>query len=95
MTQPNGDQEDRELKARLEKLSVALKGKRSDLQGAAYAVSEAIISPQGLLTWDRGFDAAGKQVWGATKGGYDFVRQTPLGAPPAAPATGPSPKPAR
>jgi CpeT protein len=70
-------------------------GCASDLQGAAYAVSEAIISPQGLLTWDRGFDASGKQVWGATKGGYNFVRQTPLGAPPAAQAAGSSPKPAK
>lgn len=25
-----------------------------------------------------GFDAAGKQVWGAVKGPYVFVRRTPL-----------------
>ena len=27
-----------------------------------------------LLSWDRGFDAAGKQVWGAEKGPYEFLR---------------------
>ncbi|MEY2746457.1 MAG: CpeT/CpcT family, partial [Planctomycetota bacterium] len=25
-------------------------------------------------SWDRGFDAAGKQVWGSTKGPYLFER---------------------
>ncbi len=50
----------------------------SELQGASYATSEAVITPQGLRTWDRGFDAAGKQVWGATKGGYEFARLTAI-----------------
>jgi hypothetical protein len=27
-----------------------------------------------MITWDRGFDAEGKQVWGATAGGYIFRR---------------------
>ena len=54
----------------------------SELQGASYATSEAVITPQGLRTWDRGFDAAGKQVWGATKGGYEFARRTPIAPPP-------------
>ena len=50
----------------------------SELQGASYLTSEAVITPQGMRTWDRGFDAAGKQVWGATKGGYEFARLTPI-----------------
>jgi hypothetical protein len=52
-------------------------GCASDLRGAAFAVSEATITPQGLLTWDRGFNQAGDQVWGATKGGYEFKRVAP------------------
>jgi len=50
----------------------------SELQGATYATSEALITPAGLRTWDRGYDKADQQVWGATKGGYEFARQTPL-----------------
>jgi len=46
----------------------------SELEGAAYATSEARISPGGLYTWDRGFDANGQQVWGAQDGGYIFKR---------------------
>lgn len=49
-------------------------GCASDLRGAAYATSEVIINEEGLLTWDRGFDRDGNQVWGAVKGGYFFRR---------------------
>lgn len=73
----------------------------SELQGAAYATSQAHIRPDGMLTWDRGFDKEGNQVWGATKGGYRFDKLPPEpakgepskpdgakpdGAKPAAPA---------
>ncbi len=44
----------------------------SSLRGAAYATSEVSLGPQTLISWDRGFDANGVQVWGATKGGYVF-----------------------
>lgn len=44
-------------------------------RGAAYVSSEVTVTATGLRTWDRGFDAAGQQVWGATKGPYRFVRQ--------------------
>jgi len=44
----------------------------SELSGAKYATGEAEIGPDGMVTWDRGFDADGRQVWGATKGGYRF-----------------------
>lgn len=47
----------------------------SNLRGASYATSEAHITKAGLKTWDRGFDKDGKQVWGATKGGYDFRKK--------------------
>jgi CpeT protein len=50
-------------------------GCSSSLAGASYATSEAIITPAGLQTWDRGFFADGTQAWGATKGAYVFVRQ--------------------
>lgn len=50
-------------------------GCASDLRGASYATSEAMIYADRLVTWDRGFDAAGKQVWGATAGGYEFRRE--------------------
>ncbi len=44
----------------------------SDLRGATYATSEALIGPSGMVTWDRGYNDKGEQVWGAVKGGYDF-----------------------
>ena len=46
----------------------------STLRGASWASSEVVLLPGLLETWDRGFDAAGKQVWGAVKGPYRFVR---------------------
>jgi hypothetical protein len=47
----------------------------TDLQGAVYATSEVWVSPEGIRVLDRGFDRAGKQVWGSTKGAYEFVRE--------------------
>lgn len=47
----------------------------SELRGAKFANSKVTIKPGLVLSWDQGFDAAGKQVWGATKGGYEFVKQ--------------------
>lgn len=44
----------------------------SDLRGASYAVSEVAITESEMVSWDRGFDSEGGQVWGATKGGYIF-----------------------
>ncbi|MBK8230937.1 MAG: hypothetical protein IT349_04755 [Candidatus Eisenbacteria bacterium] len=46
----------------------------SDLRGAAYATSEVSITKGGIVSWDRGFDASGVQVWGAERGGYRFLR---------------------
>lgn len=47
----------------------------STLRDAAYATSEATVSATALVTWDRGFDENGQQVWGAVEGGYIFKRQ--------------------
>ena len=46
----------------------------SELRGAAYASSEVEITRKVLISWDRGFDSDGKQVWGAEKGGYEFKK---------------------
>ena len=49
----------------------------SNLGGASYATSEVILRADSLESWDRGFDANGLQVWGATAGAYVFVRRDP------------------
>jgi hypothetical protein len=46
----------------------------SDLRGAKYATAEIAVDSAGVSTWDRGFDAKGVQVWGATNGPYRFVK---------------------
>ncbi len=46
----------------------------SSLRGASYATSQARITAEGLITWDRGFNDKAEQVWGATKSGYIFRR---------------------
>lgn len=49
-------------------------GCESALRGAAYATSQVTLTADEMSTWDRGFDAAGKHVWGSTKGPYVFSR---------------------
>lgn len=44
----------------------------SSLRGANYATSEVEILMDKIVSWDRGFDSIGQQVWGAEKGGYHF-----------------------
>ncbi len=46
----------------------------SNISKATYATSEVTITPTQLISWDRGFDAENKQVWGARMGGYQFVK---------------------
>ena len=48
---------------------------RSTLSGARYAVSDVTLTANQILSWDRGFDAADNQVWGAEEGPYEFLRQ--------------------
>lgn len=47
----------------------------SDIRGAAHVTADVAITNTVLTTWDRGFNAAGKQVWGSTKGAYAFVKE--------------------
>lgn len=47
----------------------------SSLRGSAYATSEVVIHENKLVSWDRGWDKDDKQVWGAEKGGYQFIKQ--------------------
>ncbi len=49
----------------------------STLRGASYATSEVIVTPEGMVSWDRGFAADGSQIWGAVKGGYVLDRIVP------------------
>lgn len=46
----------------------------SSHRGSTYATSEVTVSRERLVSWDRGWDAAGKQVWGAETGGYVFSK---------------------
>lgn len=47
----------------------------SDLNGASYITSSVTVMPTKMLTWDRGYDANGKLVWGEVKGPYTFIKQ--------------------
>lgn len=46
----------------------------SELRGASYATSKVTVTESEILSWDQGFDKNDKQVWGAEKGGYEFVK---------------------
>ncbi|WP_297514422.1 chromophore lyase CpcT/CpeT [Flavobacterium sp.] len=46
----------------------------SELRGARWANSKVTVTHNSILSWDQGFDKDGKQVWGATKGGYEFIK---------------------
>ncbi len=57
----------------------------SDLGGASYATSEVRLGWGGMATWDRGYDAEGRQVWGSETGPYQFVRVREARDEPEAP----------
>ncbi|NNF06854.1 MAG: hypothetical protein HKN21_08840 [Candidatus Eisenbacteria bacterium] len=46
----------------------------SRLRGASYATSDVYIAADKIMSWDRGYDAEHKQVWGAVNGPYIFLR---------------------
>jgi hypothetical protein len=46
----------------------------SHLRGSTWASSEVVIGPDGLVSWDRGWDDDGAQKWGSVKAGYRFDR---------------------
>lgn len=47
---------------------------KNDHRGASYMLSQATIDENGLVNWDRGFNAQGELVWGPPSGGYIFRR---------------------
>jgi hypothetical protein len=47
----------------------------SDRSGATWTSSEVVLTPGRMVSWDRGWNDAGEQVWGAVKGGYIFIRE--------------------
>jgi hypothetical protein len=51
------------------------RGCASDLRGAAYATSEAVIDRRGMRTLDRGWHEDGTQAWGSLNGPYEFVKE--------------------
>lgn len=46
----------------------------SELRGASYASSKVNVYKDKIVSWDQGYDKVGKQVWGAEKGGYEFIK---------------------
>jgi CpeT protein len=47
---------------------------KNDYAGATWASTEVRLTATAIESWDRGYDDAGTQVWGATAGGYVFDR---------------------
>ncbi|NJD31880.1 MAG: hypothetical protein FIB04_08345 [Gammaproteobacteria bacterium] len=58
---------------------------RNSYKGATYAISRVVLDADGMLNWDRGFDAAGNLMWGPANAGYELKRVTPLPAVESAP----------
>jgi CpeT protein len=52
---------------------------RNDYKGAAYVVSQSVLTDDSMLNWDRGIAADGRQVWGPAAGGYRFRHTDPDG----------------
>lgn len=52
----------------------------ANYRGATRITNEIELFVAGMNTWDRGFDASGKQVWGARSEAYQFRR--PTSSPP-------------
>ncbi len=42
---------------------------------AVYVTSEVSLFSDRMVSWDRGYNDAGEQVWGAEKGGYIFIKR--------------------
>jgi hypothetical protein len=47
----------------------------ANVRGAVRITNHIELTPTRMNTWDRGFDAQGKQVWGAKTESYQFRRQ--------------------
>lgn len=61
----------------------------STREGAAYTTSEITLTRGLVLSWDRGFDASGRQAWGAVEGPYRFDRISTRPDAPIPPSTTP------
>ena len=46
----------------------------ANVRNAVRITNEVDLTPAGMDTWDRGFDASGQQVWGAKAEAYQFRR---------------------
>lgn len=46
----------------------------ANVRGAVRITNHVVLHQAGMDTWDRGFDANGKQVWGAAAESYQFRR---------------------
>lgn len=49
----------------------------ANVRGAVKVTNTVILHSGGMDTWDRGFDAQGKQVWGAENESYQYRWITP------------------
>jgi len=47
---------------------------RNTYKGAAYAISQSVLTADEMVNWDRGFSPSGELVWGPAAGGYRFQR---------------------
>jgi len=45
------------------------------IRGAVRITNHIVLHPTGMDTWDRGYNAAGKQVWGAQSESYRFRKR--------------------
>lgn len=51
----------------------------STMRGASFVTSEVVVLRDVLISWDRGFEGSGDQVWGAEKGPYLFKKTADSG----------------
>jgi hypothetical protein len=49
----------------------------SELRGASYATAEVRLEAGRMASWDRGYAADARQVWGSIAGPYVFIRRGP------------------
>lgn len=54
--------------------NTAAAGCPTTVRGAVRVTNHIVLHTSGMETWDRGFDAKGKQVWGAQSESYRFRR---------------------
>jgi len=50
------------------------KGYANTQRGASYATTVITVTAKETVIWERGYNAAGTQVWGSIHGGYEFKK---------------------